>query len=105
MKYTKDEALNEILKRGRKIREKRNKRITGALSTATVISTFILFLSISIFTGNAVTGTNSAYGSFLLPTEVLGYVIVAVIAFVLGVIITVIVRKNKGKEKNEEQKY
>ncbi|MBP5494205.1 MAG: hypothetical protein J6X97_03850 [Lachnospiraceae bacterium] len=102
MKYTKDEALNEILKRGRKIREKRNKRITGALSTATVISTFILFLSISIFTGNAVTGTNSAYGSFLLPTEVLGYVIVAVIAFVLGVIITVIVRKNKRKEDNEE---
>ena len=102
MKYTKDEALNEILKRGRKIREKRNKRITDALSTATVISTFILFLSISIFTGNAVTGTNSAYGSFLLPTEVLGYVLVAVIAFVLGVIITVIARKNKWKENNEE---
>ena len=101
MKYTKDEALNEILKRGRKIREKRNKRITGALSTATVISTFILFLSISIFTGNAVTGTNSAYGSFLLPTEVPGYVIVAVIAFVMGVIITVIVRQNK-KENDKE---
>ena len=102
MKYTKDEALNEILKRGRKIREKQNKRITGALSTATVISTFILFISVSIFTGNAVNGTNSAYGSFLLPTELLGYVIVAVIAFVLGVIITVIVRKNKRKENNEE---
>ena len=102
MKYTKDEALNEILKRGRKIREKRNKQITGVLSTTTVILTFILFLSISIFTGNAVTGTNSAYGSFLLPTEVLGYVIVAVIAFVLGVIITVIVRKNKRKENSEE---
>lgn len=95
MKYTRDEALNEIYKRGRKIREKRNKRITGALSTATVIATFILFLSISIFTGNVVTGNNSAYGSFLLPTEVLGYVIVAVIAFVLGVIITVIVRKKR----------
>ncbi len=102
MKYTKDEALNEILKRGRKIRKKRNKRITGALSTATVISTFILFLSISIFTGNAVTGTNSAYGSFLLQTEVLGYVLVAVIAFVMGVIITVIVRK-KNKENDKEE--
>ena len=54
MKYTKDEALEEIIKRGRKIRDKRNKRITGALSTATVIATFILFLSISIFTGNVV---------------------------------------------------
>ena len=103
MKYTKDEALNEILKRGRKIREKRNKRITGALSTATVISTFILFLSISIFTGNAVTGTNSAYGSFLLPTEVLGYVLVAVIAFVMGVIITFIVRKYKRSENDKEE--
>lgn len=103
MKYTKDEALNEILKRGRKIREKRNKRITGALSTATVISTFILFLSISIFTGNVVTGTNSAYGSFLLPTEVLGYVLVAVIAFVMGVIITFIVRKYKRSENDKEE--
>ena len=99
MKYTKDEALEEILKRGRKIREKRNKQITGVLSTTTVILTFILFLSISLFTGNVVTGTHSAYGSFLLPTEVLGYVIVAVIAFVMGVIITVIVRQYKRKEK------
>ena len=103
MKYTKDEALEEILKRGRKIREKRNKQITGVLSTTTVILTFILFLSISIFTGNVVTGTHSAYGSFLLPTEVLGYVIVAVIAFVTGVIITVIVRKN-NKENNSKKK-
>ena len=102
MKYTKDEALEEILKRGRKIREKRNRQITGVLSTTTVILTFILFLSISIFTGNVVTGTHSAYGSFLLPTEVLGYVIVAVIAFVMGVIITVIVRK-KNKENDKEE--
>jgi len=102
MKYTKDEALEEILKRGRKIREKRNKQITGVLSTTTVMLTFILFLSISIFTGNVVTGTHSAYGSFLLPTEVLGYVIVAVIAFVMGVIITVIVRK-KNKENDKEK--
>ncbi|SDJ64922.1 hypothetical protein SAMN04487760_11076 [Lachnospiraceae bacterium G41] len=103
MKYTKDEALEEILKRGRKIREKRNKQITGVLSTTTVILTFILFLSISIFTGNVVTGTHSAYGSFLLPTEVLGYVIVAVIAFVMGVIITVIVRQYKRKENEREE--
>ena len=102
MKYTKDEALEEILKRGRKIREKRNKQITGVLSTTTVILTFILFLSISIFTGNIVTETHSAYGSFLLPTEVLGYVIVAVIAFVTGVIITVIVRKNQKENDKEE---
>lgn len=102
MKYTKDEALEEILKRGRKIREKRNKQITGVLSTTTVVLTFILFVSISIFTGNVVTGTHSAYGSFLLPTEVLGYVIVAVIAFVTGVIITVIVRKNKKENDKEE---
>ncbi len=103
MKYTKDEALEEIIKRGRKIREKRNKQITGVLSTTTVILTFILFLSISIFTGNVVTGTHSAYGSFLLPTEVLGYVIVAVIAFVMGVIITVIVRQYKRKENEREE--
>ena len=103
MKYTKDEALEEILKRGRKIRDKRNKQITGVLSTTTVILTFILFLSISIFTGNVVTGTHSAYGSFLLPTEVLGYVIVAVIAFVMGVIITVIVRQYKRKENEREE--
>lgn len=103
MKYTKDEALEEILKRGRKIREKRNKQITGVLSTTTVILTFILFLSISIFTGNVVTETHSAYGSFLLPTEVLGYVIVAVIAFVMGVIITVIIKKNKRTENDNEE--
>ena len=103
MKYTKDEALEEILKRGRKIREKRNKQITGVLSTTTVMLTFILFLSISIFTGNVVTETHSAYGSFLLPTEVLGYVIVAVIAFVMGVIITVIVRQYKRKENDKEE--
>ena len=94
MKYTKDEALEEILKRGRKIREKRNKQITGVLSTTTVISAFLLILSVSLFTGNAFFGTHSVYGSFLLPTEVFGYVLVAVIAFVGGVVITVCIKKN-----------
>ena len=102
MKYTKDEALDEIIKRGRKIREKRNKRITGILSTAVVVSTFLLILSVSLFTGNAFMGDHSVYGSFLLPTEVLGYVLVAVIAFVVGVVITVIVRKNINNSNKEE---
>ena len=101
MKYTDDEALKEIFKRGIQIKKKKDKQLTGILSAATVLSVFLLILSVSLFTGNAFSGAHSVYGSFLLPTEVFGYVLVALIAFVGGVVITVCVKKI-GKEHGKE---
>ncbi len=95
MKYTKEESLSEIRRRGRLIRKKRNNMITGVLSASVIVSTFILVLSVSMLTGNTVTGTGSVYGSFLMPVEAMGYVIVAVAAFTLGIVITVYFRKKK----------
>ena len=105
MKYTDDEALQEIFKRGRQIKKKKDKQLTGILSTATVLSAFLLILSVSLFTGNAFFGAHSVYGSFLLPTEVFGYVLVALIAFVGGVVITVCMKKvgkDGGKDDGDD---
>ena len=95
MKYTKEDSLSEIRRRGRLIRKKRNNMITGVLSASVIVSAFLLVLSVSVLTGNAVTGTGSVYGSFLMPVEAMGYVIVAVAAFTLGIVITVYFRKKK----------
>ena len=76
------------------------------LSSATFALAFALVGTFGFFAGTDVTGTESTqYGSTLLPVEAGGYVLIAVIAFLMGVIITAIavhVRKKKRDEAETE---
>ena len=66
MKYNTEDALKEISRRGNLIRKQHEKKVTKLLSAATCITTFVLVGMLSVFSGTGVTGTQSAYGSFLL---------------------------------------
>ena len=91
MKYSKDRALDEIMKRGRMIKKKRDKRNTYILSAATFVSAFLLIISVSIFSGGNATGAYSTYGSFILNNDSIQYVVEALATFVFGTILTIVI--------------
>lgn len=114
MKYTTDEAMKEIDRRGRIIRQKHERKVTRLLSSATLIVAFALVGTLSVLNNSAITQTQSSYGSFLLPASSGIYILVAVLAFVSGVAITLIIQRYRkrmdelyiknGGEINENEK-
>lgn len=99
MKYTTDEALKEITRRGAEIKRKRDQKITGILSAASLLCVISIIMTASFFSGSQVSGEQTVYGSFVLSAETGGYVLVAVLGFALGVVVTCIVRHFRTKAK------
>ena len=100
MKYTPDEAFEEIKRRGRKIRLDHEKKMTKTMWAVSSVLAIVLIGTMGMYVKNSValTGT-TAYGSFLLPAESGGYVLIAVIAFLAGVFLTLILRNYTEKKK------
>jgi putative copper export protein len=97
-----EEALKEIHRRGREIRKKRDRRVKAVLSAAGSVAVFALLIVMSVFMDGVAAGAESSYGAFLLPAEAGGYVLIAVIAFLAGVAVTVLIRKMRDRDKNTE---
>ena len=107
MKYTTQEAMQEIMRRSEAVSMKRYRRACQRLSAAAGTLLAALVLVIALLPGKA--GSNSAgsvYGSFLLSEAAGGYVLAAVIAFVLGVVVTLYCfsRRNKAAEKKDTER-
>ena len=102
MKYTTEEALAVIMQRRDQIIIRRDRRACRMLSGAAGALFAVLVLVIALLPGKAtVTSSGSVYGSFLLSQEAGGYVLAAVIAFALGVVITLLClrrRRMTGKK-------
>ena len=97
MRYTTENALKEINRRAGIIRKKREKRITNALATAAGVTLVALLAVIGNFSGAGIPGSQSEYGSFILSAETGGYVLTAVLGFILGTFVTLLVKRLKNK--------
>ena len=101
MKYTTEEALAEIMRRSDQIMIRRDRRACRRLSGAAGALLTALVLVIALLPETAATAYNgSVYGSFLLSAEAGGYVLAAVIAFALGVVITLLCLKQRQKNRD-----
>ena len=98
MKYTKENALQEIKRRAKDIRQKRDRKIISILSVSAFCSFISLLAVISVFSGAEISGMQTEYGSFILSTETGGYILAAVLGYVLGVTVTLIIRHLKSKK-------
>ena len=101
MKYTAEEALSEIMCRsGQVIRRRQCRRSCQILLCAAGTLFAALILVVAIMPGgSAVISAGSAYGAFLLSPAAGGYVLAAVIAFALGIVVTLLCLKYR-KSKN-----
>lgn len=103
MKYTTEKALQEIKRRAKKIRQKRERKIVGILSACASVSFIALLVVISYFSGIQVSGIQTEYGSFILSAETGGYVLTAVLSFVLGVSITIVAKYMHDKKSRKTE--
>lgn len=98
MKYTAQEAATEALRRGAERRDLRDRRIRRVLTGSTGLLSVALILLICLMPGQSVSSVpTSNYGSVLLSQEAGGYVLLAVIAFLLGVTATMLCIRKKSR--------
>ncbi|MBR6146922.1 MAG: hypothetical protein IKQ44_01040 [Lachnospiraceae bacterium] len=103
MRYSKDEALSEIIRRSKKIaRDRRRKRDAILIASAVLIAICASVIILSIPAGNRIYDTMTLYGSFLLNQSTGGYILVAVIAFITGIAVAIICRKYQNEKKDPE---
>jgi Na+/melibiose symporter-like transporter len=108
LKYTAEEAFSEILRRKEQIMIRRDRRACQILSGATGILSALLLIVIAALPGKPeVIRDGSVYGAFLLSQEAGGYVMTAVIAFALGVAVTLLclrLQKRNKQQGNDKDK-
>lgn len=88
-----DEQLSEILRRSDKIREKtalRNHMIMEAATSLVCLAFVILSVAKMPDAIAASDSSSTNYGSLILSSQNMGYVVVGVLAFILGVCITML---------------
>ena len=100
MKYTTEEALHEISRRREKIIIKRKHTTCRILSLVVVmLLTAQIWVVTKLPQGVATASRETVYGSFLLSREAGGFVLVALVAFALGVYVTLkCIKYRKQKE-------
>jgi len=106
MKFDANAEFREVLRRGSEIKRKKEQRTTRILAGTSVGLFALLSLSVYRIAGNVrpEEGVRTAYGAFFLPSEIGGYVIAAVLAFALGVTVTLLcIRHKKQKEEAKDE--
>ena len=99
MQYTFDEALQETLRRAGALKKRRFKAQTRALSAAIVVLLgSVLAIGAGYMTPQSPVIGDLDYGAFLLPSEAGGYILAAVAAFVIGVLVTLLCIHLRGAE-------
>ena len=100
-----DEQLQEIMRRaeGLKERRRRNKAIlTDAVSSGVLFALLIAAIAyVPKLPALQTAGTETRYGSLLLAAPSVGYVIVGLLAFALGVCVTLLCCHLKKREEPE----
>ena len=100
-----DVQFAEIMKRSEQVKEHRQlvNKITADILVAVLLIAMMVGAGLSVPTlkATAVEMTETPYGSIFLVTPYLGYVIVGLLAFALGICVTILcihIKKLKGKD-------
>jgi len=99
-----DVMLQEILKRSQVIRRNREKRFLRAMTGVSCVLLGALVFLISVLSApGPAEGSTTVMGAFLLPSQAGGYILVAVIAFAIGVIVTMITERYRKRKELEQE--
>jgi len=98
MKYKTEDALKEIRRRAKKIKQKNEKKIINTLTTTISFTLIALFSTIRFFSGSEIYLTPTEYGSFIISAETSEYVLIAVIGLILGSIIAFVINDLKNNK-------
>ena len=96
--------LDEIFRRAEAIRRKQEEHRTRLLGGATAALALALVALIGGFAGRGTEIRGTALGAFLLGPEAGGYVLVALIAFALGIAAAMLTQRYRRVKEHEGQK-
>ncbi len=97
--YDSTERIRLVKIRAIELDHKRENRLLSVFSGLSLILAFSLVITIHFMMGFVEGNVKGAYGAMLLYEDAGGYVLVAVIAFVLATLITFLCIKNRDKSK------
>lgn len=103
-----DDQMTEIFRRSDLLKEKR--KMSAALIGYAV--SIAVCLAVVVMVGILISGMNtessassmSRYGSFIITAPYMGYVIVGLLTFILGILVTLLCKKMVDLKKLEEDK-
>ena len=105
-----DEQLRMIQSRSLRLRQEKRRRRTILRETGLVCACMVLIagaaLWVSGVTGAAVPVTASPYGSMIAGSRFIGYIVIGVLAFLLGISVTLLglqMRKKQDREKDRDK--
>ena len=102
MEYTTEQALEEIVRRKKQVKRRRDRKrcVAFAGMSCFLLAALTIVIDLMTVSSNAYS-MGTAYGSFLLSPQAGGYVFTAVVAFAAGVSIAVYaLRRNRNAQEN-----
>ena len=97
--YDTAERLRRVKLRARELRCNKENRLLGGLSAVCVVLLVSITGVIGIMTGGAPGMVSGFYGATLLYDDAGAYVLVGMLAFVAGVIVTMLCLRYRGKNR------
>ena len=109
MKYSIEDSLAKIDAKKKGLIYRKKKRDVGILAGGSAFCFLVLAALLGKYTDFTIApNEQSSYGSFMLPQQAGGYVIVGVLCFAVAVVITLLCikwkEKNDAKESLKDQK-
>ena len=101
--YSTTERIRRVKLRARRIQQKKESRLLGGLSGLSLVLSFSLMGVIRSITGKAQGKASGNYGAMILYEDMGGYVLVAVITFILASFITVACIRYQERKKTLEK--
>lgn len=106
-----DEQLRMIQSRSLRLRQEKRRRRTILRETGLVCACMVLIagaaLWVSGVTGAAVPVTASPYGSMIAGSHYIGYIVIGILAFLLGISVTLLglhLRKKEDGERDRDKR-
>ena len=101
-----DEQLRLVRSRASRLRLRRERMLRRGAAAGCLLLAAALGLLLPGTGGSAVIGGGTAYGSIILTSPALSYIVIAILAFILGVCVTLLClyhRRRTGSPEEEEQ--
>ena len=96
MKYPYEESLQIVMQRGKNFRKEAERRTLHRLAAASSVLIVLLVSTVTYLThGNLAKAEYTVFGSFLLPAQVGGYILVGLAAFSAGVAVSLFTRRHR----------
>ena len=100
------ERIEIMHKRAEKLRRQRNKRLmVGSVSVGVTLFAALIVASVVLDARHAEPAGTTFAASSLLSESIGGYVMVAIVGFMIGVAITVLIRKHLEIKRNTKEEH